>query len=203
MKKNNKYSSVLFLVLLVIWAIFSFLGIQHIENLEHAVQERDNTILQISNFDSVYTSKTKEYSEIITKYVDNCNFFIGDKKISTSDLVKMANELLDENRILKDSLDNQWQFNNQVQYNSMDSLQTLTRILELIKRDYGITYKVKREGNYKIFERQPSKADSAILLFPYYKDQLSYDTLTKAWNIKVQTTRELIIKTEEKKRRKR
>jgi hypothetical protein len=202
MKNKNKLISVLLLGLLIIWAVLSFLGIQHIENLEHAIQERDNTILQMSNLDSVYTSKTQEYSEIITKYVDNCNFFIGDKKISTSDLIKMTNELLDENQIFKDSLDNLWQFKNQEHYNSMDSLQTLTRILELIKRDYGIKYTVKREGNYKIFERQLSKADSAIVLFPYYKDKLSYDTLTKAWNIKVQTIRELTPKTDEKKRKK-
>lgn len=202
MKNKNKFMSVLLLALLIIWAVLSSLGIQHIKNLKHAIQERDNTISQMSNLDSVYTSKTKEYSEIITKYVDNCNIFIGDKEISTSDLIKMTNELLDENQILNDSLDNLWQFKKQEQYNSMDSLQTLIRILDLIKRDYGITYKVKREGNYKIFERQLSKADSAIVLFPYYKDKLSYDILTKAWNIKIQTTRELTPKNDKKKRKK-
>ena len=144
MKNRNKFISVLLLALILIWAVISFFGLQHIENLERAIEERDNTILEMSNLDSVYTSKTKEYSEIITKYVDNCNFFIGDRKISTSDLVKMTNELLNENQVLKDSLNYLKQlsdFDNKASmtyrnelYNSLDSLQTLSRILKLILR---------------------------------------------------------------------
>jgi len=212
MKNKNLFISVMIIASILTWAAISFFGFQDIEELKQAVKERDSTIQEMSNLDSVYYSKTKKYSEIITKYVDNCNFFIGDKKISTSDLMKMTNELLEENQTLKDTLYYLKQLNdfeneasmtykNEL-YKSLDSLHTVSRIIELIKKDYGINYIVSTDGNYKIFKRQLSRADSAIVLFPYYKNKLSYDTLTKAWNIKVQTTRELTPKPNEKKRNK-
>lgn len=212
MEQKNKYILVFVLLLLLFLGSFTMSLYEYSGNLEKAIAQRDTIIMQLSRNDSIYSTKTKEYSEVITKYIDNCNFYIDGKHISTNDLIKFTNQLIEEKDKLEDSLS---YFKQKTDHESatksgyrnelittIDSLQVSSRILGLIKRDFGITYNVETKDGYRIYTRNPSKADSAIVLFPYYKDKLSYDTLTKAWNIKIQTTRESVGNPSEKKSRK-
>jgi hypothetical protein len=212
MEQKNKYISVIVLLLLLFLGSFTMSLYEYSENLEKEIAQRDTTIMQLSRNDSIYSTKTKEYSEVITKYIENCNFYIDGKQISTNDLIKLTNQLIEEKDKLEDSLlyfkqktdfetTTKSSYRNEL-ITTKDSLQVNSYILGLIKRDYGITYNVETKDGYRIYNRKPSKADSAIVLFPYYKNKLSYDTLTKAWNIKIQTTRETIRNPSEKKSRK-
>jgi len=83
-----------------------------------------------------------------------------------------------------------------------DSLNVAKSMLKYIKRDFGISYKVERKGNYYLFSRTPSRADSAILLLPYYKKALSFDSLKEVWNIeRPKTFEEKAARTRKKKKK--
>ena len=52
-----------------------------------------------------------------------------------------------------------------------DSLVINSKIVELVKNDFGISYNVGKYKDGFTFVRQLSKADSAIVSFPYYRDK--------------------------------
>lgn len=114
----------------------------------------------------------------------------------------MTNELIRENERLKDSVYDAKSFYRDDLDQANDSLRTLSKIVELVQRDYGISYTVSYEGDYKLFYRNPSRADSAMVLFPYYKNKLSYDSISKAWKIELQKTKEIMPNDEDKRKRK-
>jgi hypothetical protein len=74
-----------------------------------------------------------------------------------------------------------------VKYNELssevDSLNQELRILKsklsLIQSNYSITFKDTNNG----ISIHADKIDSALLLLPYYRDKLSYDSQKKSWTI--------------------
>lgn len=68
--------------------------------------------------------------------------------------------------------------------------------LELILKNYPITL---RQDSTRIFLEAP-KLDSAMMLLPYYRDKLTYDSITRTWSI-VYTRKEVVV-TESKKSKK-
>jgi hypothetical protein len=196
-KKVNALLTAYAVFITVIGLIFtSYLYDNNIE-LQNAVGQRDTLIASMQRGDSLYKSSVKGYSEIITKYVSDCNFVIDGKKVSTQDLVKLINDILNQNQSLIDSLiyykrlsvvDNFYKNEYEKRLKTtLDSLVINSKIVELAKRDYGISYKVDKYDKGYTFEREPSKADSAIILFPYYKDKIKRDTANDSWLISTQT----------------
>lgn len=166
--------------------------------LENQIAQKDRLISKSVERDSLLINKTREYSQIIEKYVNNCEFTINGKEISASKLVKIANETNIENEKLKDSL-RYFKLISKEQpkvysseYNKIineykDSLSIYKWKAELVKKDFGIVYKVKRKGNKLISERYSKKVDSALVLFPYYKHKLSID---KDGHFEIETDKE-------------
>tara|TARA_R110002051_G_scaffold295031_1_gene360746 strand:+ start:109 stop:738 length:630 start_codon:yes stop_codon:yes gene_type:complete len=166
--------------------------------LENQIAQKDSLISKSVERDSLLINKTREYSQIIEKYVNNCEFTINGKNISASKLVKIANETNTENEKLKDSL-RYFKLLSKKQpkvysseYNKIineykDSLSIYKWKAELVKKDFGIVYKVKRKGNKLISERYSKKVDSALVLFPYYKHKLSID---KDGHFEIETDKE-------------
>lgn len=166
--------------------------------LENQITQKDRLISKSVERDSLLINKTREYSQIIEKYVNNCEFTINGKEISASKLVKIANETNIENEKLKDSL-RYFKLLSKEQpkvysseYNKIineykDSLSIYKWKAELVKKDFGIVYKVKRKGNKLISERYSKKVDSALVLFPYYKHKLSID---KDGHFEIETDKE-------------
>jgi len=64
-----------------------------------------------------------------------------------------------------------------------DSLSTFKTILALTKSNFDIKYNIKIDGNSKKISLQAAKLDSALVLFPYFRDRLTLDTEKKVWII--------------------
>lgn len=62
-----------------------------------------------------------------------------------------------------------------------DSASVRDAALKLIKRNYDIDYSSNLDGEMRTVRVWGSKADSALLLLPYYRHKLSYDPKTGAW----------------------
>jgi hypothetical protein len=208
MEKSKKMKSILALFVLAALFLWSFLTMtNYISDLENGIIERDSIIFKLNRLDSVHSEASKTYSEIITKYIDGCKFMLGDKELSNEDIVKITNELMNENRILKDSLYNQEieitsKYNSEL-YKTLDSLNTIIKVFDHYKDEYGISYKINKEGNKKMLLKNITTVDSALILFPHYKHKISYDSLRNVWKTQVTIEREVLSKPIEKKKNKR
>ena len=154
--------------------------------LENQISNKDNQISKSIERDSLLIQKTREYAETIEKYVNNCEFSIDGKKISPTEVVKLANKTMRENQKLKDSLNYFKLLSTQQsevypkEYNKLiskyrDSLEIYKWKSELVRKDFGIIYNIQRNGNKMTLKRNSKKIDSALALFPYYKHKLSID----------------------------
>ena len=166
----------------------------YIEELESQVVQRDSLIreLSISNelvkeyFDISVDSlnQTKTYSlkdskrpvieKTVTKiFVDT----LREKTIETitirtgnDSVVEQYNNLVNKYNILVNRLNAK-----------SDSLIETGMALGLIRRAFDITYSSSREGNNIGVHLDASRADSAFMLLPYYRDKLKYDNDKKCW----------------------
>jgi hypothetical protein len=68
-------------------------------------------------------------------------------------------------------------------YIPKDTLSLYKTLYEMAKADYGISYNVKEDDTYRIITRNITKADSAIMLFKYYKDKITRDSTGNIWYI--------------------
>ena len=68
--------------------------------------------------------------------------------------------------------------------NLKDSVIFQGMALGLIKRSFDIDYTSRLEGNNYHVQLESSKADSAFMLFPYFKHKLKYDETKNSWIIK-------------------
>lgn len=195
MQNKVKYIILFLLILFIGAGLLSLFLYSYSNNLEQEIVKRDLLLKDVKQRDSLYESKTKKYAEVITKYVSDCNFYVDGKKISTSELLRITNKTLNENRYLKDSLHfyiDLYNLENEkrrkMQSSSFidkDSLAICKQIIEMVKSDYGISYTVGSNTNTHYFVRNRSKADSALILFPHFKDKLSFDSTKNAWLIVV------------------
>lgn len=64
-----------------------------------------------------------------------------------------------------------------------DTLSIFKTLYEMAQNDYGINYSVKEDDNYRTITRSISKADSALMLFKYYKDKITRDSTGNIWYI--------------------
>lgn len=166
--------------------------------LENQISHKDNLISKSVERDSLLIQKTREYAETIEKYVNNCEFSIDGKKISPTEVVKIANKAMKENQRLKDSLTYFKSLSTKqsevypAEYSKLinkyrDSLEIYKWKSELVRKDFGIIYDIKRNGNKMTSKRSSKKVDSALALFPYYKHKLSVD---KDGYFEIETDRE-------------
>lgn len=135
-------------------------------DLQVQIDQREKLLKDSKGRDSVYASKTKEYSEVITKYIEDCNIVYAGKKLNTSEVIKLWTNDIKE----KESLNRQ--------------IDLLNRRLDLIKRQYGINYHLSySDGKYSFSDSSDKKVDSGLILLPYYRDKLRYDSIKKVWII--------------------
>jgi len=151
---------------------------------------RDSLIKNIRIQDSGYALQIKQYSDTLTQYVRGCSFEINGKVISTAELLKVANKSFQDNAYLRDSvryfseltsfyknaLERDKALYNQVS----DSLFVYRQILIRVEKDYGIQYNFDHSNKgYRFYRSEMNKVDSALLLFPYFKDRLVKDSASK------------------------
>lgn len=148
---------------------------------------------------TLYTLKDEKKTKVIqteTEYVDNpvmvkTQFIRGDKVLSTDELLSIVNN--GDSVYIEKIASLSKQYNSLV--NEYNVLQKETRSLKdtvifqgmalgLIKRNFDIDYIGNLEGNTYHITLESSKADSAFMLFPYFKHKLKYDEKNNSWIIK-------------------
>ena len=183
---RNKATIFFLTILSIVSLILLLILYNYNSELENKIIQKDNLISKSIERDSLLIQKTREYAETIEKYVNNCEFSIDGKKISPTQVVKLANKAMKENQRLKDSLRYFKTLSTKQsevypsEYNKLinkyrDSLEIYKWQSELVRKDFGITYDIKVNGNKMTSKRSSKKVDSALALFPYYKHKLSID----------------------------
>ncbi|CAL1518954.1 hypothetical protein [Chitinophaga sp. MM2321] len=114
---------------------------------------------------------------------------VNTKSLSNDSLVTVLNKTLHEKKSLQSSVENlkeELAKLNNTSGNYREFLDTAIiykKIVELIQRDYKIFYKVEKSGDSYRFSKNTSAVDSALALFPYYKDRVRMDPVKNAWII--------------------
>ncbi|GAA4768817.1 MULTISPECIES: hypothetical protein [Flavobacterium] len=170
---KNKIIVLFVFAVLITSVSFNIILANYQSNIESELQEKDKLINRIKNNQTKYGDSIKKYAKTIEKYVDDCNFEYGGKSISSTDLITFVNRKLEENDELKLELDN-----------CSDSLKIKNDILAEAKKHYGINYIIEKTANgYTISKPYPTKLDSALVLFPHYKDKIKLSEDGKNWVI--------------------
>ena len=208
--KNKIVVFVLFIFLIL--SILSILILyDYNTKLESQLQLRDNLIQKNEKVDSTIVEKTKDYAQTIKEFQTEVLFERDGKTITSSEIVKIVNGLLEDNSKLRDSIYNSNKSsksqekllgdeNHKLISRFRDSIDNLVWKLDVIKKNYGINYQIKRISPNKLsLEKEIGMVDSAIVLLPYYRH-----TLTKkgdTWYIETDKTykklkKDLLKKTE-------
>lgn len=145
---KNNYLTLSIVILVIIMIVFGFSYYRDVKEYNKIISRKDSTIINMRINDTIYLQETKKYSSIITKYVKDSIFTIGDVKYTASQLIKkivdMENQLSSEARLKEQDqeysllrhrqlMDLQFQIDRLLEENSniKDSLKT-------IKNKYGI-----------------------------------------------------------------
>lgn len=148
------------------------------DTLEQENISLNETIDKYIFIDSLAGNTEKELADVITKYVSDCGFKIGDKSITSEQIVDMFNNANHELDLKDDTI---FYLRSNLDYckSSFDSISTKLSVLkakdEFIRNHYGNLVDVELNGNQIKLIRKTSKIDSALILLPYYRKDLSKD----------------------------
>lgn len=205
---NNKTTNwiLLFFLIISLGAMYTFFNYN--KELELQIQKRDKTIQEINKVDSVLIEKTKDYAKQIEEFKTQPSFIFKGKEITASEIVDLLNiayEKIDDLEIDNQSLKYRDSVNkinlNTVNYNIevykkalkkaeesnyeySKSNYILNSKLKTIKQNYGIDLKIRKIDSLTIgFDKPMLMIDSAIILYPYYKNRLKIENGT--WIISI------------------
>lgn len=199
--KNNIILYIAFFISLII-GVYTIILYTNNSDLLLEIQKREQLIKNIQKRDSLDNLSRKNTNDIFSEYVSSdCSLEIDGKKITLESFVKLLNDSYNKNYLLQASIAKQ-EFKAKLDSGRVadleselrklrneyflfkDSLDYAYRIIKNIKKTYDIDYDFRSESNYRIFQFKFGTVDSALLLFPYYKDRLKYDSTRKLWTIK-------------------
>jgi hypothetical protein len=173
-KRNNNIVQLIFQIIPILTgvgiAILSGVIYKNNQDLQSQIKKRDQLIKEVRYSDSLFSLQNKKNAEIITKYISECNIVIDGKQLSTEELITYIRKLYTEN------------YNLQLE---LDSTRTYKSIYELIERRYGIRYILRKEGNSSFLTIPKSKVDTALMLYPYFKDRIRLDSISGKTLIRV------------------
>lgn len=191
----RKIIEILFVVFVIITSSAFYLQHGYVTELKKQIIDRDSTIAKYETNDSIYNLRLKQYTDTVEKYISP-NFTYGDKKISTDELLKIANNSINEAYILKHQLnsardsvniymeivDDLEKRANQKLNKYQDSAFIYGGYVGLAKR-YGFKFSHKKNGNNYTFFVKAEQVDSALILLPYFRDRLTYNSKKGYWEI--------------------
>ena len=152
-----------------------------------------------TNQKTIYTLKDDKKTKVIqtqTEYVEHPvivapTYVKGDKVLTTEDIISLVNEgdsiYIDKLKTMVNqynTLVNEYNVAQREVRALKDTVIFQGMALGLIKRDFEIDYVSRIDGNNYHVQLEASKADSAFMLFPYYKHKMKYDEKKKSWIIK-------------------
>lgn len=120
--------------------------------------------------------------EVVKRY----NSLIGEFSqyaVENEKLVDKYNQLVrDHNKLIKDHNELVTLYNNKSDNKAYSEV--LKSALDLINKNYGINYEIKRDSTaYKIVLPPSPRIDSALMLLPYFRENLHYDEKSGKWVI--------------------
>lgn len=146
----------------------------------------------------IYTLKTSKKDPVQIIYRNQVETFkAGDEILNSTDVVNRYNDLLNDfneitaayNNLIKDHKELIKQYNELVViYNNWSGdiaySNALKAALAQIKKVYDINYEIiKDTTTYKVILHPSAKIDSALVLLPYFRDNLKRDDESGAWII--------------------
>lgn len=205
MKYTKYISVVIYIVLLVGLIIVMVKGWNYVDNLERQVAERDMLIEELAFSESLIA----EYFDIEQDSVKNVktytlkqskrqqNVQVINRK--SQEFVKEVEDILSSQLIEYNSLRSEYTrlvtaYNDLIgKYNENYSYsEALKAALSLIYGAYEIGYDIKMDSiKYKISLLPSPKIDSALILLPYFRENLEYDKEAGVWLITTKTPKRI------------
>ena len=164
----------------------------------------------------IYTLKSSKQEPVEIIYRNQAETFMaGDKVITPSKLAERYNSLIDDlnqydaehnklidtyNNLAKDYSKLVRDYNKLVKaYNEESESEALKAALDMIRKEYDITYNIQKDSTKYIVKLLPShKIDSALMLLPYFRNNLKFDEESNAWII----TRQVVVEKQQNNKRK-
>ena len=200
-----------FYIIIISSFVINYFSINYIGELENQVAHRDSIISRLTfsndlvkeyfdieedtlNQQRIYTLKdenrTKKVDIKTVKYVEH-SFVYGTDTLTIDELLLTFNKADSIHKMQLDTLYSKYnslisEYNNiqREKNNLKDSIISQRMALDLIKRNYSITHSWHIKDNSIHVKIESSKADSAFMLYPYFKDRLQFDNKKKSWIIK-------------------
>lgn len=191
----RKIIEILLVIFVIIASTVIYLQYDYVTELKKQIIDRDSTITKYETNDSIYNSRLKQYTDTVEKYISP-SFTYGDKKISTDELLKITNSSMKEIGVLKHQLnsvrdsveaymsamDNFGKKANQMLYKYQDSAFIYRGYVKIAER-YGFKFYHKKDGDNYTFSVKAEQVDSALILLPYFRDRLTYNSKKGHWEI--------------------
>lgn len=220
--KRNNSSLILSLVLILLIASMAIVASRYISKLERQIYQRDSLIRELSISDQLvkeyfnieidstghkvsYSLKDDKKTRVVERIetIRESQFSFDGETVSPDEVVKRYNELQNEaNALSKEYQSLISKYNSLVDrfnsnYKIIDSLHTAKNISDLklnsIQNAYGIKANCVVSGNtYKFSLSGTKQIDSALLLLPYYRDYINYDSQDNSWNIELPRKRGIV-----------
>lgn len=161
--------------------IIAWIFYENNQDLNDQIIKRDNLIKEMQKNDSTLGIQNRKNAEIITKYISECDIIIDGKKLSTSELVNYLRNLYTEKyrlQFLYDSLKIMSEYDKKRAV-ELDSIRVYKMLYQLAERDYGIKYTIENHENSRTISHVKTKVDTALLIYPYFKDRITIDSSGK------------------------
>ncbi len=175
--------------------IYNIASTKYIKEVEVQIDYRDSLIKSMTFSDDL----VKRYFDISYDSVRNETFYtLKRDKLATITSMKRyiedkPSEIIEMTIVKEKGIDSLissfdvllHDYNNLVRLanRKADSLELSKVALELIKKNYDITYRVESDKDKIKLYLLSDKADSAFVLLRYYRDRIQYDTNQKCWLI--------------------
>ena len=167
-KEYNIYKSI---VLLIIGGLITYT----FPRIGDYFVPRATKNINIGKINDTVIFRTFSKPTIKYKYLNN-HFILDGKKITNNKVLEEINKREEAIITLADSID-YFKQKNTVLYSIhkkyKDSTLIYKSILKLIKKNYDISYSFYEKGNQYISSINAPKLDSALILFPIYKNKIS------------------------------
>ena len=186
---------ILLIVLFLMSILYNVASTIYIDEVEKEIENRDSIINRMTLSDEL----VKRYFDITFDSTKNETFYtLKKEKLATITSMKRhvedkPTEIVETTVITEQSIESLrssydellHDYNTLVRWanNKADSLEQTSIALELIKKNYDISYGVSREKDMKRLYLISEKADAAFMLFPYFRDRLQYDPSKKNWMV--------------------
>lgn len=197
----KKYiSKILFVAIVVGLATIISSGLNYINELEEQIIERDKLISRLAVSDAlvreyfdikqdsltnetVYTLKPskKEQVQIVERIIDG--YGMGETIITPEEMrIKYNSMAKDYTKLVSKYNQLVGEYNEVVEHMAYND--ALKAALDLMYKNYGLKCNIKKDSSmYIISLPEFSKVDSALILLPYFRENLHFDDKSGKWII--------------------